>query len=391
MRLARFLWAHLDSVVAVLLTAAYLGEVIVLERRAVGEPVIASLEPDETFALIAAAVFLLSLAVRSRQPLIPLALAYVALAAAGREHPDGSIVLAAGVVLAAYSVGAWAGGRAGQVGALAVGGLVGVEIARAAAELPAPRDVAIAVATLAGAWAIGLAMRSVRAGRGDERVVGELDWESAAGTPDSASRDALVREIRDVVERAMSAVILQARAASASIERDPESSRRSLRTIEAAGNDALVETQRLTGLLLSPDGAPLASALPGLADLDELAIGVTETGLPVDIRVEGRAVPLTADLDSVAYRVVYEALMSTLEHASAEHSNVVVRYEPEELQIEVVDDGVSVEGQDPEVETARLIAVRDDVAAIGGSLEAGPGKKRGYWVFARLPYEPDWE
>jgi signal transduction histidine kinase len=249
---------------------------------------------------------------------------------------------------------------------------------------------AVPLALLAGAWLLGLAARSVRVDRGDERVSGDVDWETAVGILDSAGRDETVRELRDVIERSMSAVVLQARTARASLQREPARAQRALAIIEAAGSEALEETQRLTGMLLSPDGAPLPEPQPGLADLDFLAEQVTEAGLPVDTRVEGNPLPLTPDLDAVAYRVVHEALMSTLYHSMDAHSSVVVRYEPDELQVEVMDDGISIEGDDVGQETAGLMAVRDEVARMGGTLDAGPGDERGYWVLARLPYEPDW-
>ena len=188
----------------------------------------------------------------------------------------------------------------------------------------------------------------------------------------------------------MSAVILQSRTARRSLDDEPVRAQRALGNIEAASSEALEETQRLTGLLLSPDGTPLPEPLPGLGDLDFLAEEVTRAGLPVDTRVEGRPLRLTPELDGVAYRVVHEALMSTLNHATSAQSSVVVRYEPDELQVEVADDGVSLEDEDAVQETAGLMAVRDEVAALGGTLDAGPGDERGYWVLARLPYEPDW-
>ena len=67
----------------------------------------------------------------------------------------------------------------------------------------------------------------------------------------------------------------------------PRAAVRALAVIEAAGTEALEETQRLSGLLLSPDGTPLPEPEPGLADLDYLAAQVSEAGLPVDTRVEG--------------------------------------------------------------------------------------------------------
>jgi signal transduction histidine kinase len=387
----RFLRAHLDVVVALLLTAFFLTEGVLSGEPRAGEPIVATLAVDEVVVLAAGVAFLLSLALRTRLPLVPLGLAFVALGLAGRQSLEASWSLLAGVILAAYSTGAWAGGRAGQVGALGVGALAGLAVLRSASDALQPRELALPPILLMGAWLLGLAARSLRAGRGDGRVRAPIDWETAAGVPDSAGRDETVRELRDVIERSMSAVILQARTARASLEREPAQARRSLGIIEAAGSEALEEGQRLTGLLLSPDGTPLPEPRPGLGDLDDLALEVTEAGLPVAMRVEGQPLPLTPDLDAVAYRVVHEALLSTLQHSTDARSDVVVRYLRDELQVEISDDGIGLEGHDPSQETAGLLAVRDDVAALGGMLDAGPRAGRGYWVLARFPYEPDWD
>lgn len=386
----RFVRAHVDAATAVSLTIVYLAEAYLVDGREMGTSFITTIVVDESAAIAVAVAFLLSLALRTRLPLIPLAMAFVALVTAGRGQLETPYSLLAGLLLAVYSVGAWAGGRAGQVGALGVGALAGLVILRSAGEALEPRDVALPLVLLIGAWSLGLGARSIRADRGDERVSGAVEWEAASGVPDSVGRDEAVREIRDVVERSMSAVILQARTARASLDREPARTQRALAVIEAAGTEALEETQRLTGLLLSPDGTPSPEPQPGLADLEYLAAQVSEAGLPVATRVEGRPLPLTRDLDGVAYRVVHEALMSTLHHSSDARSSVVIRYEPDELQVEVTDDGESVEGDDAAEETAGLMAVRREVAAMGGTLDAGPADERGYWVLARLPYEPDW-
>lgn len=386
----RFVRAHVDAATAVSLTIVYLAEAYLVDGREMGTSFITTIVVDESAAIAVAVAFLLSLALRTRLPLIPLAMAFVALVTAGRSQLETPYSLLAGLLLAVYSVGAWAGGRAGQVGALGVGALAGLVILRSAGETLEPRDVALPLVLLIGAWSLGLGARSIRADRGDERVSGAVEWEAASGVPDSVGRDEAVREIRDVVERSMSAVILQARTARASLDREPARTQRALAVIEAAGTEALEETQRLTGLLLSPDGTPSPEPQPGLADLEYLAAQVSEAGLPVATRVEGRPLPLTRDLDGVAYRVVHEALMSTLHHSSDARSSVVIRYEPDELQVEVTDDGESVEGDDAAEETAGLMAVRREVAAMGGTLDAGPADERGYWVLARLPYEPDW-
>jgi signal transduction histidine kinase len=381
--------AHLDSLLAVVLAAAFLIEAYLAQAPLIGTSFIAPLEVDETLAITVGTVFLLSLAARTGIPLLPLALAFGVFALLGRGAFDAVTALMLGAALACYSVGAWAGGRTALIGALGVGGLVGLTILRASGEVAEPRAIAGPVFVLFGGWLVGLAMRTIRVSRDDERITGGLDWERGIATPDSAGRDDTVRELRDVIERAMSAVILQARVARRSLSDDPGSAQRALAVIEAAGMEALEETQRLSGLLLAPDGTPLPEPQPGLADVDFLTEQVIEAGLPVSMRVQGRPLPLTPNLDAVAYRVVHEALMATLKTTTEARSSVVIRYEPDELQIEVVDDGVT-DGDDAEQETAGLMAVRAEVAALGGTLDAAPGEDGGYWVLARLPYEPDW-
>jgi hypothetical protein len=386
----RFARAHLDALVALVLTAAYLGEVYLARTDVAGEPFVAGLEVEETVAVAAGAAFLLSLALRTRMPGVPLALALVAFTLLGRGAFEATTTLVLGAALCAYSVGAWSGGRAAVIGALGVGALVGLLVLRSSSATLEPREIAGPVFVLSGAWVLGLLIRSSRISRRDPRVSAGFEWTTSGDrVPDSAGRDDTVRELREVIERAMSTVILHARDARRSMQGDPRKADHSLAVIEAAGTDALEETQRLTGLLLSPNGTPLPEPQPGLADLEFLAEEMTRAGLPVDTHVTGRPLPLTPDLDGVAFRVVQEALLSTLNGATDATASVHVRYEPDALEIEVTDDGLAASGDGAE-ETAGLVAVRKEVASLGGTLDAGPREGRGYWVLAQLPYEPVW-
>jgi signal transduction histidine kinase len=386
----RAIRAHVDSIVAVLLAAAYLYEVVLAEGTALGEPFVAGLEVDETVAVAAGATFLLSLALRSRMPAVPLALAIVALTLAGRGPIDGVLTLAIGLALCAYSVGAWSGGRAATMGALGVGALTGLLILRGSSDPLEPREIAGPVLLLWGPWLLGQAVRRTRVARRDRRVSSDRawPWASAYAAPDSAGRDDTVRELRDVIERSMSTIVLRAREARRTLDHDPRAAHEALIVVDEVGTEALEEAQRLVGLLLAPDGTPLPEAGPGLGDLDFLVDEVIKAGLPVEMQVIGRPVPLTSDLDSVAYRVVHEALMATLDGTSEATARVLVRFEPDVLEIEVTDDGIAA--GDVAQQQAGLEAVRKEVAALGGTLDAGPGKDRGYWVLAQLPYEPDW-
>jgi len=386
----RFIRAHLDALTALLLTLAYLAEVFANELTVRGEPFVAGVEVTEDVALASGAIFLLTLALRSRMPLVPLVVAIVALTLMGRAQVDAVLTLALGLVLAAYSVGAWSGGRATVYGALGVGALTGLLILRGGSDPLEAREIAGPVLLLWAPWLVGQSVRRIRVARGDERVgsMSAWDWSDGQAVPDSAGRDDTVRELRDVVERAFSTIVLQAREARRTLDRDPRAAHEALVVVDDAGTEALEESQRLISLLLAPDGTPLPGPGPGLGDLEYLVDEVTRAGLPVAMNITGRPVPLTPDLDAVAYRVVHESLMATLASTKDATARVLVRFDPDALEIEVNDDGIAT--GDVEQQTAGLEAARKEVAQLGGTLDAGPGDGRGYWVMAQLPYEPDW-
>src|SRR4029077_9833323 len=87
------------------------------------------------------------------------------------------------------------------------------------------------------------------------------------------------------------------------------------------------------------DGLDLAPP-PGLGSLDALRAEVGRAGLPVSLHVDGEPAPLPRAIDLSAYRIVQEGLTNALKHARASHADVTVRYRPDEVQIEVRDDGV---------------------------------------------------
>jgi hypothetical protein len=60
-------------------------------------------------------------------------------------------------------------------------------------------------------------------------------------------------------------------------------------------------------------------------------------GLPVELHVDGEPFPLPRGIDLSAYRIVQEGLTNALKHAS--DADLTVRYRPDELEIEVRDNG----------------------------------------------------
>ena len=108
-----------------------------------------------------------------------------------------------------------------------------------------------------------------------------------------------------------------------------------------------------------------------------------ESGLPVELRIEGEPVPLPGGLDLTAYRFVQEGLTNAVKHARADKAEVVVRYDDGHVELTVTDDGCG-EGTG-EGSGHGLVGMRERISVYGGELEAGPQPDGGFRIRARLP------
>jgi signal transduction histidine kinase len=90
-----------------------------------------------------------------------------------------------------------------------------------------------------------------------------------------------------------------------------------------------------------------------------------------------------------AYRIVQEALTNTLKHGAASEAQVSIRYAPDALELQVLDDGrgTSSSGNGDAGSGQGLIGMRERVALFGGELSAHSQPERGYEVRARIPVE----
>jgi signal transduction histidine kinase len=210
------------------------------------------------------------------------------------------------------------------------------------------------------------------------------DRELAAREAVTAERAAIARELHDVVAHHMSVMVVQAGAARTVVNIDPAAAADALRQIEASGRTGLVEMRRLLEILKAGDRNGDRAPQPGLERLDELLEGMRATGLPVEAIVEGDPRPLPPGVDLSAYRIVQEALTNTLRHASGASARVLLRYRPDALEVEVVDDGRRLAG-DAGPPGHGLMGMRERVQLFGGGFEAGPRPGGGWVVRARLP------
>lgn len=332
----------------------------------------------DVVAVVLALVGPIFLARRDRWPLAAVAAsaaATVVYVASG--YPYGPIFVSVGVAL----FSAVRAGHRRSTWALAAAGSIGF----AAATIVDRRSPGISwlhLALVAGWVAVVLAVAELVRMRDDQAAEQARTEQEEHQRRQGERRLLLAQELHDVLAHNISLINVQASVTLHLFDERPEAARTALAEIKGASQRALDELRSALDLLRSDD-APRSPA-PRLADLDRLVAGVRASGL--DVRLERseppNAVPPAVEL--TAYRIVQEALTNVTRHARAHVATVRLGYlRPDGVTVEVTDDGIGASG---ETRTGNGIdGMRERAAALGGTVEAGPGAAGGFRVAAHLP------
>ncbi|MCX5192651.1 histidine kinase [Streptomyces sp. NBC_00249] len=211
-------------------------------------------------------------------------------------------------------------------------------------------------------------------------------------------RRRIARELHDIVAHHITTMQLMAGGARANLAHDPEAAREALVTLEGSGRMALGEMRQLLDVLRAgeePETAPPAPQ-PGAVDLDRIVTESRLAGMDTGFTVSGPVRPLPPTVGLTVFRVVQEALTNARKHAGDARAHVQLTYRPDEVTVEVRDDGPG-SGSGGQAAPARppgqggygLIGMRERVALQGGTLEAAPRREGGFLVAARLPAAPE--
>lgn len=240
---------------------------------------------------------------------------------------------------------------------------------------------------LIAAWAFGSRAKARRAyldGITARARDLERQRDQRAALAVAAERDRISRELHDVVAHGLSVMVVQAQGGAAAIDNRPEDTKAALNAIVETGRNALADMRRALAAVGSVDAT--REPAPGLAHLEALAERLRAAGTPVELSIEGRAMPLPATVDLSAYRIAQEALTNTVKHAGTGASAVLtLTYGDEDVRVVVSDDGVAAAGGDGSGNGLR--GMRERVELLGGTFAAGPAPGGGFTVEARLPIE----
>jgi signal transduction histidine kinase len=351
--------------------------------------------PRTTLFFAVPAIVLLFVPLLARRRLPFAAPAGLWIVAAAVSFVDGRLIVFPSAVLvagmcAAFLVGNLADGfqaRVGLVVVLAAAAVVAYNDPSSSAGEFISLPVLFAIA-----WTVGLALRarSEQADAADVRAArAERERETTARIAVAEERARIARELHDIVAHAMSVMVLQVGAVRHGLPDALPDDRKALEDVERTGRTALGEMRRLLGAMRRESDDVDLAPQPGLAAIEPLLDEVRRTGLQVDLELEGEPASIPRALDLSAYRIVQEGLTNVLKHAGATRADVKIVHGPNELRIEVRDDG---RGRHPDTGPGHghgLVGVGERVKIYGGELDAGALNGGGFRLRVRLPLHRD--
>ena len=226
-------------------------------------------------------------------------------------------------------------------------------------------------------------------------------------------RARIARELHDVVAHHMSMIAVRAEtapyrlaaAAGPGAADLPEPVLTEFGAISGAAREALTQMRGLLGVLRSETAGqaadpsdnsnrrgdrartpPELAPQPRLEDVPGLVDAARRAGTAIDLTMPAEQSPLPPGVGLAAYRIVQESLSNAGRHAPGAAVSVVVAQEPRSVLLTIRNEPSATAGQRKADGTGHgLVGMRERVALLGGSLEAGPEADGGFTVRAVLP------
>jgi len=333
----------------------------------------------------------LPLLARRRHPL----LVFLAVFAVGLGEwlVDSPVSANVAVLVALYSVGAHSASRR----ALALTAVITeLGIVSTAVRWAPPGHLLAALllltGTALGSLVLGVYARTRRdylAARLERARAAERDRDQRALLAAAEERRRIARELHDIVAHSVAVMVALSDGAAATALRDPAAAREASQQASAAGRQALGEMHRLLGVLRDGDPDELEPQ-PSLVGLDALLTSVRVAGLRVELVEVGTRPLLPPSTELAVYRLVQESLTNIVKHGhGVTRVTVALRYRGAAVDLTVDDDGRPQDAEQT-VEPAGhgLVGMQERVAAVSGTLHAGPRADGGWRISAQLPGEP---
>ncbi|HEY3809943.1 MAG TPA: histidine kinase [Acidimicrobiales bacterium] len=232
----------------------------------------------------------------------------------------------------------------------------------------------------------------------------QVEEDRSAQLAVAEERVRIARELHDIVAHGVSLMTIQIAAARRVGASKPDTATESLEAAEQTGRQTLSELEGMLAVLRGADASIGAAAdrpggadnvagrtpLPRLSDLEGLIETVRQTGRTLTYNTLGEPPPLPASVEMIVYRLVQEGLTNAVRYAGDAPIDVQVIYSPTAITVFVDDDGPGAAVGGGRAATGGsghgLVGMQERLAAIGGTLEAGPRRPGPGWrVHASIP------
>lgn len=213
----------------------------------------------------------------------------------------------------------------------------------------------------------------------------EAEREVTAAQAVALDRVRIARELHDVVAHHVSAMGVQAGAARAVMDVDPELAREALQGVESSARAAIADLQQLLQTLRTSSDVEGAASTLSLDALPALVEAVTAAGMPTTLTIVGEPAAVAQLVQVNLYRITQEALTNARRHGGPGTSaDVRVRYGGAGVEVEITNAGRATSYA---ARGMGQIGMGERATVVGGTLEFGPrsGERGGYLVRVSVP------
>jgi len=196
-------------------------------------------------------------------------------------------------------------------------------------------------------------------------------------------RNRLAREIHDNLGHYLTIVNVQIEAARVVMDSDPDRALDAMNKAQELTQKGLARVREsVAALRESPvSNRPLAEAIASLAQEAQ------SSGIVTEFKETGEPLTLENKVALALYRAAQEGLTNVCRHARASRVDVLLDYQPDQVRLEVRDNGVGAAKTNGGF---GLLGIRERMQLLGGKLEIDTSVGKGFCLTASVPLsQPD--
>jgi PAS domain S-box-containing protein len=203
----------------------------------------------------------------------------------------------------------------------------------------------------------------------------------ARGKAALEERQRLARELHDSVSQALYGIALGAKTARTLLDQDPERATDPLEYVLSLAEAGMAEMRAL-----------IFELRPESLETEGLAVALEKQAAALRARHEIEVEACVCDepeaslgAKEAVYRIAQEALHNVVKHASANRVEIKMECHPEQITLDVSDDGVGFDARKDFPGHLGLHSMRERASRLGGTLRVQTASGRGTRIWARIP------